>query len=190
MAEAVQKTSDNICANLLLRLIGGPDGFTRRVRALGDEMTRIDRYEPELNLVLPGDERDTTTPQAHARLMETLLVKDALSPSSRALLADWMVETETGLRRLRAGLPQTWRAGDKTGSAFRADMGNRTNDIAILWPPGRPAIIVTAFLETPFFNGVRDEDEAVLAAVGRLAAAWIAAGGEPVRDQEPRNQPA
>lgn len=171
MAEGTQKTSDNVCANLLLRLIEGPDGFTRRLRALSDPVTRVDRYEPEMNNVPPGEVRDTTTPRAHARLMQTLLLGEALSEPSRALLTQWMIDTETGLRRIRAGLPEGWLAGDKTGSAYSEHIGNKTNDIAIVWPPGRAPLIVTAYLETPFYDGIRDEDQAVLAEVGRIAAA-------------------
>ncbi len=175
MAQAAQTTSDNVCANLLLRLLGGPEGFTSRVRALGDNVTRVDRYEPELNNVPPGELRDTTTPDGHAGLMQTLLVGDALSEESRAQLIQWMIDTETGLRRIRAGLPPGWVAGDKTGTGYRETIGNRTNDIAIIWPPGRAPVIVTAYLETPFFDGIRDMDQAVLAEVGRIAARWIEA---------------
>jgi beta-lactamase class A len=176
MAESIQKTSDNICANLLLRLIDGPLGFTRHIRALGDDVTRLDRYEPDLNFVPPGEIRDTTSPFAHAHLMQRLLVDStALSEEHRALLLQWMIETETGLRRIRAGLPQGWRAGDKTGSGYREQMSNKTNDIAIAWPPGRAPVLITAYLETPHFGGVRDQDQAVLAEVGRIAAAAVAA---------------
>jgi len=173
MAEGTQKTSDNVCANLLLPLLGGPEGFTRRLRALGDDVTRVDRYEPEMNNVPPGEVRDTTAPEAKARLMQTLLVGDALKPDSRATLIQWMIDTQTGLRRIRAGLPAGWVAGDKTGTGYRESIGNKTNDIAIVWPPGRAPIIVTAYLETPYFDGIRDEDQAVLAEVGRIAAAWV-----------------
>ena len=176
MAEGTQKTSDNICANMLLRLIEGPEGFTRRLRALGDEVTRVDRYEPEMNLVPPGEVRDTTSPAAHALLMKRLLLdQDALSEANRQLLIQWMIDTQTGLRRIRAGLPQGWRAGDKTGTGYNEGSGNSTNDIAIFWPPGRAPVIVTAYLNTPYFEGIRDEDQAVLAEVGRIAAAAVMA---------------
>ena len=117
LAEAAQVTSDNVAANLLLARLGGPTGFTARLRELGDRQTRLDRLEPELNLVLPGDERDTTTPRAMAETASRLLTGDVLTPASREQLIDWMVKTRTGDRRIRAGLPKDWRAGDKTGTA-------------------------------------------------------------------------
>jgi beta-lactamase class A len=175
MARGTQQTSDNTCANMLLRLLGGPEGFTSRIRALGDDVTRVDRYEPEMNNVPPGEVRDTTTPAAHARLMQTLLLGEALSADSRALLIQWMIDTQTGLRRIRAGVPEGWVVGDKTGTGYRETIGNKTNDIAILWPPGRAPVIVTAYLETPFYDGIRDEDQAILAEVGRIVAQWVSA---------------
>lgn len=84
-ASAVE-VSDNTAANLLLRTLGGPAGFTRFLRALGDDVTRLDRDEPTLNTNEPGDVRDTTTPDAMLATMKALLLGDALSPASRQLL--------------------------------------------------------------------------------------------------------
>lgn len=99
LAEAAQTTSDNVAANLLLQLLGGPAGFANMLRA----------------------------------------------------------------------------AGDKTGTAMAPGMPDKYNDIAIAWPPGRAPIIVTAYFETRVAHGgrLRDEDQAVLAQVGRIAAEWV-----------------
>jgi beta-lactamase class A len=177
LAEATQTTSDNTAANLLLGLMGGPAGLTQHLRDLGDTTTRLDRVEPAMNLVPVGELRDTTTPAAMARTTAALLTGQALSPASRARLADWMVATQTGLKRLRATLPPGWRAGDKTGTAMAPGMVDKYNDVAIFWPPahtGRAPVIVTAYYDTAKAHeqGIREQDEAVLAEVGRLALAW------------------
>ena len=84
-----------------------------------------------------------------------------------------MADTTTGAKRLRAGLPASWRAGDKTGT-YLGDEGAKVNDVAIATPPDRPAIIITAYLNTTTRSeNIRDEDQAVLAEVGRIAAAWV-----------------
>ncbi len=173
LAEAAQTTSDNPAANLLLKLIGGPAGFTTILRTTGDTTTRLDRYEPHINGVTGQDVRDTTTPAAMARTTAHLLTSDWLSAGARDTLTAWMVATTTGSLRLRAGLPGDWRAGDKTGTGVAPKLHDKYNDIAIAWPPGKAPIVITAFLETRVSHAeMRDEDQAMLAEVGRIATAW------------------
>jgi beta-lactamase class A len=133
--------SDNTAANLVLQAIGGPAGFTQFARSLGDSVTRLDRNEPSLNEATPGDKRDTTSPRAMAEDMGQVLMSDALSEASRRQLEAWLIDDKVGDKRLRAGLPPSWRIGDKTGSG---DNGT-TNTIAIIWPPGRTPIIATVY---------------------------------------------
>jgi beta-lactamase class A len=173
LTEAAQKQSDNAAANLLLKQIGGPAGFTQFFRDLSDQVTRSDRLEPEMNRWKPGDDRDTTTPAAMAATVAKILTGDILTPASRDLLIQWMIDTKTGLKRIRAGLPQDWRAGDKTGTGYD-DICGKVNDIAIAWPPGKPPLIVTGYFNTAGpADDVRDEDQAILAEVGRIAASRI-----------------
>jgi beta-lactamase class A len=173
LAEAAQVTSDNVAANLLVRHLGGPAAFTRVLRSVGDRTTRLDRFEPALNLVLPGEVHDTTTPRAMAATVSKFLAGDLLTEASRERLIEWMVATRTGDKRIRAGLPGTWRAGDKTGTALADGMTDKYNDVAIAWPPGKAPIVVAAYFDTDTRSTeMRDEDQAVLADVGRIAAAW------------------
>jgi beta-lactamase class A len=145
MCAAIVVTSDNTCANLLLVGAGGPEGLTHFLRSNGDSVTRLDRTEPALNENAPGDERDTTTPDAMVRTMQRFLLDDrVLNPASRERLIGWMIECRTGRERLRAGLPADWRAGDKTGTSVEAH--NATADVAIAWPPGRAPILIAAYL--------------------------------------------
>lgn len=178
LAEAAQKTSDNVAANLMLRLLGGPEGFTAKLRAMGDPVTRLDRFEPAMNLVMPGEVHDTTTPEAMARLVGRMLTGRLLKPKSRALLIDWMVDTKTGTRRIRAGLPATWRCGDKTGTAADdrpGGMVNKYNDVAVAFPPRRAPIVIASYLDAAaHFDTIRPEDEAILADVGRIATGAFA----------------
>lgn len=164
LCEAALTVSDNTAANLLLDSVGGPPAVTAYLRTLGDPLTRLDRREPSLNEAVPGDPRDTTTPTAMAGLMRRIVLGQALSASSREQLSAWLVACRTGENRIRSGVPGFWRAGDKTGSGGR----NTTNDIAVLWPPGRAPIIVTAYY-TGSQKSIADREH-VLAEVGRLAA--------------------
>lgn len=174
LAEATQTTSDNVAANLLMRRLGGPAQLTANFRAMGDAVTRIDRWEPEMNLVPGGEARDTTTPRAMAGLVARIFGDELLAPASRELLRGWMIATQTGRRRLRAGLPAGWVVGDKTGTGISPQMANKYNDVAVVWPEkGAPLVIAAYYEASGHFESMRAEDEAVLAEVGRIAAAWI-----------------
>jgi beta-lactamase class A len=164
LCAAAMTYSDNTAANLILAGIGGPSALTAFARSIGDTKTRLDRIEPELNEALPGDPRDTTTPAAMLDDIQKLILGDALSGASRAQLTQWLLDNKTGGKRLRAGLPNGWRCGDKTGSGERGT----TNDVGVLWPPGRAPIVVTIYLtETA---APADKRDATLAAVGRAIA--------------------
>lgn len=159
--------SDNTAANLLLAELGGPEGFTRWLRSLGDEMTRLDRNEPTLNENAPRDPRDTTTPEAHAAVIGRLLWGDRLSQPDRALLNNWLVETTTGSNRLRAGLPDEWVAGDKTGTCGTGPHGE-VNDIAVFEMPNGSKYVLAAYLDGA--TGSVSDAEAHLADVARAVA--------------------
>jgi beta-lactamase class A len=164
LCEAAITLSDNTAANLLLASLGGPSMITAYARSLGDDITRLDRTEPTLNEATPGDPRDTTTPAAMAKNLKLLTTGTALSAVSRDQLITWLVGCKTGDARLRAGLPKGWRVGDKTGSG---DHGS-SNDAAVIWPEGKPPVIVTSYLtETAAPD---DKRNATHAAVGRAVA--------------------
>lgn len=171
LAEAVVVYSDNAGANLLLKALGGPLALTRFWRSLGDTVSRLDDIEPALNRVPPGELRNTTTPRAMAQVLAKILTGDVLTAPHRGQLLDWMHASATGLRRIRAGLPADWWAGDKTGTGQPADVAGTYVDLAIIRPPGRAPLIATAFLTA---NGPQTHIDPVaehaLADVGRIAA--------------------
>jgi beta-lactamase class A len=170
LCAAAVELSDNTAANLLLAQVGGPAGLTGFIRSLGNQVTRLDRTEPELNTALPGDPRDTTSPDAMVDSMEKLLVRNALSVRSQTQLADWLQQSTTGAHRLRAGIPKSWRSGDKTGTGERGAIG----DTGIFWPPQRKPILIAAYVMEG--NATQPQREQAIASVGRVIAGEIAAG--------------
>ncbi len=174
LAQATQQTSDNVAANLLIRHLGGPARLTAILREWGDQVTRLDRLEPQMNLVPSGEIRDTTSARAMAKTVAQLFSGSLLNAASQQRLRDWMIETKTGLGRIRAGLPSDWIAGDKTGTGIAQIMHNKHNDVAVIWLPKRKPIVVAAYFEASgYFGKMRAEDDAVLAQVGRIVARWI-----------------
>jgi beta-lactamase class A len=162
LCHATLTRSDNTAANLLLETVGGPEGITSFSRSIGDTVTRLDRMETSLNESLAGDPRDTTSPTAMAGDLESVLLGSVLSRPSRDQLTLWMEANLTGVDRLRAKLPASWRAADKTGTNGE----HTSNDIAVLWPTGRPPIIVTACITQ--CTGPESKRAAMLAKIGEL----------------------
>jgi beta-lactamase class A len=164
ICEAAMIVSDNTAGNLLLASLGGPAGLTTFARSLGDQTTRLDRIEPDLNQALPGDPRDTTSPAAMLGNLRTLVLGHVLSSTSRRQLTAWLLGNKTGDTRLRARLPKDWRVGDKTGAGEHGT----TNDVGLFWPPDRDPAIVCAYLTTS--PGSPEQRNATLAAVGEAVA--------------------
>jgi beta-lactamase class A len=136
LCQAALQRSDNTAGNLLLRTIGGPPAITAFARSIGDDKTRLDRWEIELNSAVPGDPRDTSTPHALGVGYRNLLTGDGLAPAQRDQLEQWMRGTITS--SMRAGLPQGWTTADKTGSG---DYGS-TNNVGIAYgPKGRRVLL-------------------------------------------------
>ncbi|ACY32826.1 UNVERIFIED_CONTAM: class A beta-lactamase [Comamonas sp. A-3] len=167
LCEAMVLVSDNTAANVLLEASGGPAALTQWLRELGDGITRLDRNEPSLNTALPGDERDTTTPQAMVQSLQKLLLGDVLEGYARALLQQWLVDSRTGDKRVRAGMPGDWTVGGKTGSGERGT----ACDTLIVWPTAQSApLLVTAYLTGSPLDGAGRE--AVLARAGEAIKRW------------------
>lgn len=138
LCAAAINLSDNTAGNLLLKQLGGPAALTRFARSTGDPVTRLDRWETDLNTAIPGDPRDTSSPRALGTAYRSFVLGGVVGAPERAQLKKWLIATTTGLQRLRAGLPAGWVTGDKTGTG---DYGS-ANDIAITWTDkGVPILI-------------------------------------------------
>lgn len=162
LAAAAIEVSDNSAANLLLPMIGGPEGLTRFLRAHGDAVTRLDRNEPALNENAEGDPRDTTSPAAMGAVMATLLFRD-LKPESADMLRGWLNASTTGGKRIKAGLPEGWTSGSKTGSC-----GTAFNDVALVRSPQGEEYILAVYLDRPTVDAAAAE-----AAIAETASAAL-----------------
>ncbi len=162
LCHACMTRSDNAAANILLGTIGGPAGLTAALREIGDEVTRIDRYEPELNNVSNDAELDTTTPHQMVWNLNAFLGGDLLSASHKVLLLSWMEGNTTGYERIRAGTPADWKVGDRTGTGPAGE----TSTVAIIYPPNRAPLIMAVYLSgSPHSPEQQGETHAELARI-------------------------
>ncbi|MEV5338285.1 class A beta-lactamase [Streptomyces sp. NPDC052676] len=138
LCDVTIRFSDNAAGNLLLRELGGPTAITRFARSLGDPVTRLDRWETELNSAEPWRVTDTTSPRAIGRTYARLVLGDALPAADRELLTHWLLNNTTSDDRLRAGVPPTWRVADKTGGGAYGT----NNNVGIAWTPGGTPVVL------------------------------------------------
>ncbi|CAN7215022.1 class A beta-lactamase [Pseudoduganella sp. LjRoot289] len=173
LCAAMMQYSDNPAANLLMKLLGGPEAVTAYARSIGDTEFRLDRWEIELNSAIPGDPRDTTTPLAMMRSLQALVLGDALSAPQRQLLKDWLLGNTTGGKMIRAGTPAGWLVGDKTGGGA---YGAR-NDIGVIWPVGKDPLVISVYTAHDSKDAKYREDiiaRATACAIAILATATAA----------------
>lgn len=163
--------SDNTAADVLLKLVGGPQAVTAFLRAHGILHMRVDRDEQAIadefqfrrvagretaaqrdRRLRAGyeaylrDPRDRATPAAAALFLRKLWRGELLSAAAtRRLLG--LLYAQTIPDRLRAGIAADVLLADKCGTSYTIDgMTAAFNDIGILtWPDGR-TVIVAAFL--------------------------------------------
>ncbi|MEV6941350.1 class A beta-lactamase [Streptomyces sp. NPDC051172] len=145
LADVAIRYSDNTAGNLLLRELGGPTAITRFARSIGDPVTRLDRWETDLNSAEPWRITDTTTPRAIGRSYARLVLGDALDRRDRGLLTHWLLGNTTSGNRLRAGLPSSWTVADKTG----AGSYGANNDAGIAWTPDGTPIVLAVQVTKP-----------------------------------------
>lgn len=170
LCQAALQQSDNAAANGLLRVLGGPPAITEFARSIGDDRTRLDRWEVELNSSLPGDPRDTSTPRALGEGYRTVLTGDVLDTGRRTQLVDWMLANQTS--SLRAGLPAGYTSADKTGSG---DYGT-TNDVGVVYGPAGQRLLMAIMTK----SATDDPDAASLRPlIGELAALVLAELDQP-----------
>ena len=165
LCDAATAMSDNTAANIILRSTGGPEELTSFMRSLGDETTRLDRYEPELNDVGPGEVRDTTSPTAAAESLRKLVLGNSLEETSQSQLEAWLVANKVGGPLLRASLPEGWKIADRTGSG---DYGSR-GVIAVIWPKNGEAstsgpVVVAVYLTSTTLS--LDERSGMIVEIG------------------------
>ncbi|CBZ02565.1 CBP family penicillin-hydrolyzing class A beta-lactamase [Clostridium botulinum] len=156
LCDAAVRFSDNTAANLLINLIGGPNGFKSALNQLGDTVTEPARIEPELNVATPGDNRDTSTPRQLSIDLKEYTTGNILSDDKKKILIDWMSGNATGDKLIRAGAPKDWMVSDKSGTG---SYGTR-NDIAIVIPPNKKPIFV-AILSSKNAKDAKYDDKTI-----------------------------
>lgn len=140
--KATTEFSDNTGANFAILSGGGPEGLTAFMRSIGDEVTRADRYEPELTINPEDDLRDTTTPYAMSSSIKKILTGTVLSVQSKTQLKEWMIDNKVANDMLRASLPEGWKIADRSGAS---DYGIR-GITSMVWADNHDPVFISIYV--------------------------------------------
>ncbi|MDK9860148.1 class A beta-lactamase [Staphylococcus equorum] len=141
LIKASMLQSDNTANNKVMEELGGVKGFKHELKQLGDNISNPQRLEPELNLYDPNSTADTTTPRAAAQTLNTILTSDQINDGNLDLLKQVMIENETGDSLIKAGVPDNYIAGDKSGQSLTYAT---RNDLAFIYPDKHKKPIILA----------------------------------------------
>lgn len=176
LREAIDATvtvSDNLAANLLIDAVGGPEAVTAIWREWFDGVSRLDRREIDLNDNAVDDPRDTSSPRAMADMIRRLIDGDLLAQEDADQLARLTHKATTGLDRVRAGFPEGWIAGDKTGTCKPdGHPDQQVNDIGWVRAPDGRLYWYAVMLARPTVSNA--EAKAIHAQVGAAIADRLA----------------
>ncbi|MDK2125427.1 class A beta-lactamase [Parachitinimonas caeni] len=184
LADEALMESDNTASDVLLKAIGGPEAVNRFLARHQLSGIRVDRFERQITTdqdKLPSevslkDERDTATGAALITLLQRLTEGKLLSARSTRIVLEKMAQVQTGRKRLRAGIPETWKLAHKTGTGeLPGGINLATHDVGIIYAPGGRKIL-TAVLVGPS-KLAHVEREALIAAVSKEIGKWASQTG-------------
>lgn len=141
LIKASMLQSDNTANNKIMEELGGVKAFKHELKQLGDNISNPQRLEPDLNLYDPNSTADTTTPRAAAQTLNTILTSDQISDGNLDLLKQVMIENETGDSLIKAGVPDNYIVGDKSGQGLTYAT---RNDLAFIYPDKHKKPIILA----------------------------------------------
>jgi len=161
--------SDGTACDVLLRVVGGAQVVTQYLRSLDVNGVIVATTEKEMATNEFVQYRNWAKPQSMIALLRAFQEGRGLSPSSRELLLQWMIESPTGLRRLKGLLPAGTIVAHKTGtSGTRRGLTRATNDVGLITLPDGKHLAIAVFVS----DSMADETvrEAVIAKIAK--AAW------------------
>lgn len=164
--------SDNNGCDILFRLLGGPKMVNDYIRSLGIDGMSIVSTEEEMHRDWSVQYRNYSSPFAMANLLSKFYLDSILSPKSTEYLWRVMVNTTTGIKRLKGKLPEGTIVGHKTGSSGTNDKGltAATNDVGIVILPNNTPVVIVLFVSDS--NAQEKIREEIIADIAR--AVWDA----------------
>ena len=140
--------SDNNGCDILMRLLGGPKPINDYIHSLGVKDVAIQANEEEMHREWNVQFSNWSTPKAITELLVKFYTKNPLSKESFNFLWTTMVETSTGVNRIKGQLPKGTIVGHKTGTSDtnKAGITAAINDMGIVRLPNGKHYAIAVFV--------------------------------------------
>ena len=170
--------SDNNAADVLLQLSGGTAALQQYLQQQGLQNTVIQATEQQMHQGFAAQYRNHSRPSDMALLLAQLANTELSQAEHSDLLVQWLRDTPTGAKRVKAGLPDGSIWLHKTGTSGtdeRSGVRAAVNDIGLLQlPDGRQFVLVMLVQDS---HWSLDDTEALMA---RLTARLVETAMRPI----------
>jgi beta-lactamase class A len=164
LARLTVSLSDNVAADILLRLVGGPKQVNTYIASLGIRGFHIQDSEAVLHHDIPAQYRNWFEPAGAVQLLGRISDRSPLTREHTDLLLAWMTPAER-THRLEADLPDGVRAAHKSGTSdVDGGLAHATNDIGLIPLPGRRLAVAVFVTDSTADQATREK---VIARIGR-----------------------
>lgn len=139
--------SDNIAADILLRIIGGPTVVQAYITSLGIKDFRLVDGEQGLYLDAQNQFHNWISPNAAVQLLRLLADASPLTPADTQLLFGFMENSPVPTHRIKDGVPPGTVVRHKSGTSQTIlGVTYASNDIALITLPDGRTLAVAVFL--------------------------------------------
>ena len=160
--------SDNVAADIVLRIAGGPMVVDRYVESLGIGGFHLEDNEATLHREVAAQYRNWFEPKAAVQFLRRLSDDSPLTQEHSELLLGWMRDSTRAPNRIKGRLPAGVIVMHKPGTSD-TDNGvtHATNDIGLITLPDGRRLAVAVFIT----DSTADEDtrDSVIARIARVA---------------------
>lgn len=159
--------SDNTAADVLLRLLGGPESVNRYITSIGIKGFHLQDGERAQHAEVAAQYRSWFEPAGAVQLLRLMSDDSPLTPKNTELLVSWMLPSGR-TRRLEADLPEGTRVAHKSGTSdVNNGIAEATNDIALIALPDGRQLAIAVFVTDSTADQVTRER--VIGRIGRAA---------------------
>jgi beta-lactamase class A len=168
LLELAVSASDNVAADIVLRIIGGPEMVGRYIQECGIEGFHIEDNEKGLQRDAAAQYRNWFEPAGAVQFLRLVSDHPPITGEHASLLLGWMRDSTRGNQRIKGQLPAATIVMHKPGtSGTDHSVTAATNDIGlIILPDGRRLAIAIFITDSTAGETAR---ESVIARIARAA---------------------